>query len=81
MIGCLQTHVRKQPIIALYFEFEIVSNEPVSSIRYKLACAYSEDSNRPSHPHSLFLPEETLDPWLPIKCPSQTLIRLSGPAG
>ena len=24
MIGCLQTHVRKQPIIALYFEFEIV---------------------------------------------------------
>ena len=24
MIGCLQTHVRKQSIIALYFEFEIV---------------------------------------------------------
>ena len=22
MIGCLQTRVRKQPIIALYFEFE-----------------------------------------------------------
>ena len=22
MIGCLQVHVRKQPIIALYFEFE-----------------------------------------------------------
>ena len=22
MIGCLRTHVRKQPIIALYFEFE-----------------------------------------------------------
>ena len=24
MIGCLRTHVRKQPIIALYFEFETV---------------------------------------------------------
>ena len=24
MIGCLQTHVCKQPIIALYFEFENV---------------------------------------------------------
>ena len=22
MIGCLRTHVRKQPILALYFEFE-----------------------------------------------------------
>ena len=26
MIGCLQTHVRKQPIVTLYFEFEIVLN-------------------------------------------------------
>ena len=24
MIGCLQTRVRKQPIIGLYFEFETV---------------------------------------------------------
>ena len=24
MIGCLRTHVRKQPIIVLYFEFETV---------------------------------------------------------
>ena len=24
MIGCLRTRIRKQPIIALYFEFEIV---------------------------------------------------------
>ena len=24
MIGCLQTHVEKQPFIALYFEFETV---------------------------------------------------------
>ena len=24
MIGCLRTRVRKEPIIALYFEFEIV---------------------------------------------------------
>ena len=23
-IGCLRTHVRKQPIVALYFEFETV---------------------------------------------------------
>ena len=34
--------------------------EPVSSIRFKLACEYSEDSNQSVHPHSLislsFLP-------------------------
>ena len=24
MIGCMRTHVRKQPIMALYFEFETV---------------------------------------------------------
>ena len=24
MIGCLRTHVRKQPIIVLYFEFETI---------------------------------------------------------
>ena len=27
-------------------------NEQVSSIRYKLACAYSEDSNLSAHPQS-----------------------------
>ena len=26
MIGCLRTRVRKQPIIALYFEFETIYN-------------------------------------------------------
>ena len=29
------------------------SIEPVSSIMYKLACAYREDSNQSAHPHSL----------------------------
>ena len=28
MIGCLPTRVRKQPIIALYFEFEIITSRP-----------------------------------------------------
>ena len=28
-------------------------NESVSRIRYKLACAYREDSNQSAHPHSL----------------------------
>ena len=28
-------------------------NEPVSSIRYKLTCVYSEDLNLSVHPHSL----------------------------
>ena len=27
--------------------------ELVSSIRYKLECAYSDDSNQSAHPHSL----------------------------
>ena len=27
--------------------------EPVSSIRYKLACVYTKDSNHSAHPHSL----------------------------
>ena len=34
------------------------NNEPVSSMRYKLVCAYSEDSNQSEHPQSpSFLPE------------------------
>ena len=52
--------------------------EPVSSIMYKFTCAYREDSNQSAHPHSFsFLPEEMLDPLLPIVCPLNTLIRLS----
>ena len=38
--------------------------EPVSGIRYKLACAYSEDSNQFAHwqsDHSLSMSEQTLD--------------------
>ena len=39
--------------------------ESVSSIRYKLAYTYSEDSNQYVHPHCLislsFLPEEMLN--------------------
>ena len=44
----------------------LLKSEPVSSIRYKLACRYSEDLNQSAHPHNLSFPsEETLDPWLP----------------
>ena len=64
MIGCLRTHVRKQPIIAIYFEFEnelkfynlmaeLSSKKPLSSIRYKVACRYSKDSNQLAHLHHL----------------------------
>ena len=53
-----------------------MQNEPVSGIRYKLAFAFSEDSNQSEHLHSLislkFPPEESLNPWLPIERPSMT---------
>ena len=58
--------------------------EPVASVSYsyKLACAYSEDSNQSGHTCSLnslsFSPEETLVPWLPIERQSKTRIRLRG---
>ena len=59
--------------------------EPVSSIRYKLVCAYSEDSNQSVHPHSVislsFLHEQMLDPWLSTERLFKTLIRLCGCAG
>ena len=57
--------------IVIYFvDFLLVNltmqNEAVSGIRYKLACVYQS-----AHQHSLSFPhEETLDPWLPIECPS-----------
>ena len=35
----------------IFFPFYIY--EPVISIRYNLACAYSNDSNHSVHPHSL----------------------------
>ena len=49
--------------------------------KVQLACAYSEDSNldcaSASSEWSLSLqPEVPFDPWLPIKRPSKTLIRL-----
>ena len=48
-------------------------NELVSRLWYKLAYAYSEDSNKSGHLHRLnslsFLSEETLEPWLPIENP------------
>ena len=46
MIGCLRTRVSKQQIIALYFEFETVLKFYNLEARYKLACAYNEDSNQ-----------------------------------
>ena len=40
-----------------------------STIRFTLACAYSEYLNQSAHAHSLislsFPPKETLDVWLP----------------
>ena len=52
--------------------------EPASSIRYMLACEYSENSKSiwtsAQSDQSLSLPpeEEKLDNWLPIECPSKT---------
>ena len=40
MIGCLRTRVRKQPIIALYFESELVE---VFTKYYKTASEYDEE--------------------------------------
>ena len=44
--------------------------EPITSIRYKLACEVSEDSNQSAHSHSLvsfrYLSQEALDPCLTI---------------
>ena len=34
-------------------EKQFLSQEPVSSKRYKLACAHIEDSDQPAHPRSL----------------------------
>ena len=47
-----------------------------SSIRYKMACVHSKDSNQPAHPHSLislsFPPDEMISLWLPIEHSSKT---------
>ena len=40
MIGCLRTHVHKQPIIALYFEFE---NELRGQDRYSFGPVFDSD--------------------------------------
>ena len=49
MIGCLQTRVRKQPIIVLYFEFETLLmfyNLEASSIQTKeLGKSYNSSFN------------------------------------
>ena len=39
----------------------------MSSIRYKLACACSKDSNQSVHKSLSFPPKGRLDPWLPIE--------------
>ena len=36
MVGCLRTRVRKQPIIALYFEFERVRKQPNIVLYFEL---------------------------------------------
>ena len=60
-------------------------SELVSSIRYWLACAYSEDSNQSAHLHSLIrilvFCLRNVCPWLSIEHSSKTLIRLCGCAG
>ena len=59
--------------------------QPISSLKYKLACAYSVDLNQyVRYANSLILsilPEGTLDPWLSIARLLKTLIRLPGWAG
>ena len=77
-------HWRCFRVLQLSWE-TVTSYKPVSRIRYKVVCTYSEDSNRSVHPHSLvslnFPPREALDSWLSIERPSKTLIRLRGCAG
>ena len=41
--------------------------------RFKSVCTSTQSDRSPNFP-----PEETLDPWIPIECPSKTLIRLCG---
>ena len=53
MIGCLRTRVRKQPIIALYFEFE---NELKF---YKLGGGGGGQSLCCSHTHSMDVDEDS----------------------
>ena len=48
-----------------------------NGISCKIACAFSEDSDPPAHP-LLEVRLDLLVPWLPIECPTKTLIRLSG---
>ena len=31
--------------------YELMTNEPVHSISYKITCAPREDSDQPAHPH------------------------------
>ena len=48
MIGCLRTPVRKQPIIALYFEFETVLKiYKLGAKSYQLACFVLRSENFP----------------------------------
>ena len=58
MIGCLRTRVRKQPIIALYFEFEIVLKfynlEPWS---------HAYQNNVWGNKEHYKIPSEQLDQW------------------
>ena len=83
MIGCLRTHVPKQPSIALYFEFEnelklynleakLSTKKPLSTIRYKQQIFKSVGASALSDQCLSFTPEETLDTWLSIEHPSKT---------
>ena len=42
MICCLRTHVRKQPIIALYFEFETVSKQPIIVLYFEFETVHKQ---------------------------------------
>ena len=57
--------------------------EPATSIRFKLNCAYSKDSNQSVYLHCLtraliFSLKKRLDPWIPIEYPLKSLIRMCG---
>ena len=57
MIGCLQTRVRKQPIIALYFEFETVIKfynlRARADIRVENVCKYYQQMMKLLQKHFL----------------------------
>ena len=53
----------------IYFTYRPKIHGMLVQLRFKSVYAFGQSDQSLSCP-----PEETLDPWLPIECPSETLI-------